>query len=340
MRRTRKTLAIWGCALLLLLAAGRRLEAEDTAPGFELSGVSADTVRYSPPDKTSNTQSDGGEPSPGDRPVTVMLFVDPTQDNSIAALSDVKAFLKRHPDLVARIRAVAIASGDDEGLLDALKSRLPPGQPVEGALDPDRAVFRAYGVIALPTTFIVRPVGTIALVLPSRSASYRKRLADGVRRALGIEVPEEAAVAEEDPETKRVTRLTTLAAELAAEGRLAQAAVQLESARKLRPADAAVLVQLGEVRLALGEAEAAKEAFGAVLATDPKHRGARRGRAKSIALGDDLDAAEKALRKELIRPPSHSSLYYFLGRVLERKGEPKKAAAAYRQAYERLQIGK
>ena len=49
MRRVRRNLTLLACGLLLLLAAGRRLEAGDRAPGFTLESLSGESVAFEPP---------------------------------------------------------------------------------------------------------------------------------------------------------------------------------------------------------------------------------------------------------------------------------------------------
>ena len=193
-------------------------------------------------------------------------------------------------------------------------------------------------MIALPTTFVIDTDGSIARVLPGRSASYLKKLAEALRKALGLEAVEEVAV-RRSPQAERAERIANLAKTLAARGRFAAAAAQLRSAVELAPSDAGLRIRLGNLLLRLDEGHAAAEAFGKALELDPRSRPARVGGAKALSLGEDLEAGEAALRAEIGRGKADPDLFYYLGRLLERKGEVAGAAEAYRKAYERSRAG-
>jgi Protein of unknown function (DUF2723) len=68
-------------------------------------------------------------------------------------------------------------------------------------------------------------------------------------------------------------------------GRWEEARTHLESAARIRPADADILVELGSARLAVGDSSGARAAWRTALDARPDHREARRG---LIMLGDSL----------------------------------------------------
>jgi len=193
-------------------------------------------------------------------------------------------------------------------------------------------------VIALPTTFVISPAGLVVEVIPGRSASFRKRVDAAVRTALGL--AKAKAQEPEDPAVRKARRLRNLARELIRKRRLEDALAPLTRARELQPKDIDLVLMHADLLMRLERGKEAEATYREARALDAKSRAAERGLAKSMALGDDLDAAEKALRTALEKPPRDSSLYYWLGRVLERKGDLAGASDAYRKAYEQLLRGR
>jgi Flp pilus assembly protein TadD len=321
-----------GAVLVLALAVpvwAQRVEAGERAPAFEAAGLDGAKVAYERPSE--------GAAKDGD--VTILVFVGPTQKASLLTLADLRTYLRLNTEHVARIRCIALASGPlDEQELTSLRDRLPPGGKITAALDPEKKARRAYGVIALPTTFVIGPDGVVVDVVPGRSASLRKRVDTAVRNALGLPPRKEEGPL--DPAARKALRLRNLARELIRKRRLEDALAPLAKAHELQPKDVGLILMQGDLLLRLERGEEATAAHRAALALDPESRAAQRGLAKALALGDDLDAAEKALREALTKPPRDSSLYYWLGRVLERKGDHAAAASAYRNAYEQLLRGR
>jgi tetratricopeptide (TPR) repeat protein len=310
-------------ALLVAPVFAERLHAGERAPGLRLKGPSGETVRFEPPKEGTTTKG-----------VTVVIFVRPDQEASRSVLREVRTLLEAEKKLAQEVRTIAVASGElTAENVAQLRASLPADGPIAAALDPDRKVRLLYGVIAIPTTFVVGRDGEIASVDPGRSAAYRVRLLASLRRCLGIAVEEEP---QGMPASKRAGRSRNLAESLISKGRLEEAAALLEKARSDAPDDAALLVLLGQVRLLLEQGDAAAGSFRAALKAVPDSRPARAGLAMALSLGEPTEEAEKRLRKEAVRPHSDPDLYYYLGRLLERRGDHQKAAEAYRRAYERL----
>ncbi|MHC4959803.1 MAG: peroxiredoxin family protein [Planctomycetota bacterium] len=318
----RATIVLLAC--LVPVAWSGRLEPGERAPALRLTSLDGNTEqRYDPPGQ-------GDAP-----PLVYVVFVTGGQKTSGDALRDIAAVLKAAKDWPRGVRALAIASGkpSDAGA-KALQAVLPPDGPILPVLDGDDAAARAFGVIALPTTFVIGPDGRIAAVLPGWSATYRKRLDDASRRALGLEVAKPRRTSREQT---RAERLTRLAANLVERRRFREAASQLTMACAAAPKNADLRTRLGEILLLVPDPETAGLWFAEAEKLAPGNQRARRGAAKVAALiGGDLDAIEARIRRELRRPPNDPDLRYYLGRLQERRGRPDLARAAYRRAYEDL----
>ena len=310
-------------ALALLLCApvvAQRLEAGEAARPFELNAPDGSTIRFEP------GAAQGAE-------VTVLLFVNPTQEASRVVLSEFQKLLENEKALASRVRAIAIAAcGPDSEDAKALAGQLKIRGSVQAALDADRAIRGSYGVIAMPTTFVVAKDGSIHTAVAGRSAAFRKRVLAALRDSLGIEAETAPAV---DPSGGKARRHLRLAEDLLARRRFPEAAGELDAARGLESEDAGLWILAGEVRLLMDEAAAAVRVFERALALDDQSTAARVGLVKAQALATGSAESEEALRKEIRRPHSDPALRYVLGRLLEKRGEHAEAAKAYRAAFER-----
>ena len=318
-RRIAIALAMLLCAPVLAL----RLEAGEQAPAVLLADSAGGPVRYDPPKQGSERSY-----------VSVLVFLDPLQEYSRKVVRELRKMLEGEPEIAARIRPLLIAAvRPSEARRESFRALLPADSAIPRAFDLDLTVRKRYGVIALPTTFVVHPNGEIAAVLPGRSASYRPRLLGAIRDCLGIEVEVEET---RDPGQVKAQRRRNLAKRMIQEGRFAEAASQIEVALGYLPDDTELRLLLGELKLDLGEGKAAAELFGKVLAGYPDRREARVGVAKARVLAGEDEEAGKSLRKEILRPHADPAIFYFLGMVTEREGDAAKAATYYRKAYERL----
>jgi len=320
----------WRVLLFLALSAalslGERLEPGARAPGFSLLGLDGEAVKYEPPAK--------GAATPGS-PLVYVLFVLPGQEISGEALHEMAVVLKEARAWPRKVRAIAVAGGRlDDASLAALRAAAGKNRGIVMAHDGKDVATRAYGVIALPTTFVIAPDGRIAAVLPGRSSAYRKRLRVASLRALGIKV---SAREQKSPQAIRAERHAQTAEQLVSRGRYAQAAEELERACSIFPKAPDLWIRLGEVLLLVPDAKAAADRFQRALALAPKHKRALRGVAKAHALyGEDFEEVEDQLKKQLRRPPNDPGLRFYLGRLYERQGRIKDAMTAYRKAFEDL----
>ena len=205
---------------------------------------------------------------------------------------------------------------------------------LEAGLDPDRAIYARFGVVAVPTTFVVGADGIVVSAHPGRSASSRRDADTAVRTALGLEVIETPPP--ETEEQERARRLRAAAQDLVRRRRHAEAATVLADACALRPDDAGIATDLGDALLACGRGADAQAAYERALALEPDTRAASVGRACALAYGEDRDAAKVAIREALRRPPQDARLHYHQGLVLEKSGDWPAAAKAYREAFERV----
>jgi len=104
----------------------------------------------------------------------------------------------------------------------------------------------------------------------------------------------------------------------------------LESVDREAPAQPGVLAELGEVRIRLGRDADAFEAFSRIPQEDA---GTRRSLALRFLSGGDTNAAVKRMQAAAARPgPEGRLARHYLGEILEAKGDPAGARAAFEAA--------
>ena len=114
-------------------------------------------------------------------------------------------------------------------------------------------------------------------------------------------------------------------------GALDDAAERFEAARRLRPDDMAILVWLGDIRLAQGDAAAAEPLFARALAFYPDSLSARFGLARVALMRERFEQAARELEEILALEPSATAAHYPLGQAYLRLGESDRAQEHLRQ---------
>ena len=113
---------------------------------------------------------------------------------------------------------------------------------------------------------------------------------------------------------------------------MAAAVAALERVREQEPGDVRSLIQLGQIYLRRGEAEAAAEVFQDVVREPPGYRPIYRMRAEALLQSGQMDAAGEALREVLESEPEAESARVTLAEILADQGDHAGAAEVLRQA--------
>ena len=141
------------------------------------------------------------------------------------------------------------------------------------------------------------------------------------------------------PDNATVLRMIQASKAAGAAGRAGEADQLLARVAQLAPAHPAVLNELGLRMMQRGDAARARELFQRATQADPGHPSLWSNLAQSLhelnLLTDELDAIERALALE----PRHLASLLQKGQVLERMGDARNAARAYRNALAALPPG-
>ena len=109
-------------------------------------------------------------------------------------------------------------------------------------------------------------------------------------------------------------------------GKLKELLADLEKAKITDPKAKAELGSIsGEAHFALGQTEQAKQAFAAVLATNPQDPRARVGEARFMAAGGDIPGAAKQIEQILATAPQQPQALALQAELLLAQGKPEEA---------------
>ena len=272
--------------------------------------------------------------------VHLLLFWNPDQQFSRAALNDLEAVIGKYGGKGVAVIAVAVRPGSQK--------MAPSNPPVSYPLlvDRDGKAAEEYGVIVLPSTALIGSDGILTFYLPSRNAHYREIIEGRVQLLLG-----EITANDLDDRLGRLGELSGDARERAqaryasahqfsAEARWVEATVELEEALKLTPDFVDARLQLGYAYLEGGLAEKGLKEFEAVLKRTPGSPGAKMGVGIAKLRLGDLQAGIEQLEGAVGLNPNPVRGYYELGLAYERKGDLSKALHNYKWAIKKLLQGR
>ena len=124
-----------------------------------------------------------------------------------------------------------------------------------------------------------------------------------------------------------------------AAGRMAEAERQLAHVARLAPAHPAVLNELGLQMLQRREPDKARELFRRATQADPGHPQLWSNLAASLDALNQLPEEGDAIERALALEPRHLTALLQKGALLERSGDPRNGARAYRNALATLPAG-
>ncbi|MBI5209793.1 MAG: redoxin domain-containing protein [Elusimicrobia bacterium] len=279
----------------------------EPAPAFELKDTQG---------KTHALASYGGK-------AVVLAYVRAGQPFSDKVLELLAALRRRYQ---ASEVAVLAVSRPEEGSVQA-----PAKLPFPMLLDPDRALYGAWGFFVLPTTVALDRRHRVAAAVSTFPEGLEDDITRAVDQALGRPVAAPKVVKETAPAAPAEA---AMARRLLASGKAAEAFGALEGALRSSPSPE-TLVLAAEALAALGRADEAAARCQAALKADPEHQRASLVLGRARTLQGRLQEAEQLLKASLVRTTDPGQAHYWLGQLYERQGRKDAALAEYRAALER-----
>ena len=224
----------------------------------------------------------------------VILFWAGWSERSVEALRTLDALRGEVAPRGVALAAVNVEhehlTGDDLAALRATVGALKVGFPI--LVDDGLKLFRAYGVVSVPSTAVVTPDGKLAGFVPGFSATSREALIDAIHKLAGI-TRTVVTAPKGAPAALRWLQLGRL--EISG-GRESSARTAFERSAKTDPALADPVIELAALALDAGDLAGAKTLLDQAIAIDAAASAALRERARLAALDGHADQAIAALR--------------------------------------------
>jgi len=265
----------------------------------------------------------------------VMVYWKTGQEMSLQALEDIKEVAGRFRKEGVQVIAV-IPDSDDRDKAKKIIRGNNIKFPV--ALDPERAIYGAYGIRVYPTTMIVDRDGKLAYAIAGHSQDYKKFLKGYLGKTVGEldETGLEKAISTEaiveDHAASEMNRLYNLALKFNRAGMTDMAISNAAKAVAAKPEAVKAQVLLGFLQLKNDDPDSALAVFEKALQDDPKSRDAMTGLGSALVAKGNADRALSVLNGALMTNPYPQWTYYELGKAYELKGDKDKAIRMYKKA--------
>jgi len=246
---------------------------------------------------------------------------------------------------LVRLGTLSADAGDDERAeahyraalkadADCVAALLPLGE-LYGRTGNDEAAMRCLqkALQLAPRSALVH--GALA-VLYGKQADGARRAARHARAAarLPYEVPlYDPTLLEVADRAVSLRAHRARAGQLAASGQHEEAVEVLQKAVALRPDDAAVRVQLGQVLRKAGQLANARQSFEQATALDPSQARGYLGLARIDALDGEMDRAVEAVDRAIELEPNLSQPHFVKAQILDRLGRDAEALASLEVAH-------
>lgn len=206
------------------------------------------------------------------------------------------------------------------------------------AFDADRVFYGKLGLIAFPTTVVVDKEGKLDSAILLHGNDYKPMLDAYIRHALGTltdaELKEKLAARpnEKGSPKSAASAHRALSRLMREKGQYDEARAELSKGLELDPDNHEMALDMVEIEIATGNLDKAELTVAKVLNAQPDHRRAMQLKGTILFRQDKLDEAQAILEKALPLNPSPEVVHYYLGQIMERKGDKDKAIEHYRES--------
>ena len=298
----------------------RNIKVGDAIPAFSIQALDGT--------RTSNETYKG-------RPL-LLVFARPEHEKSLKALRVANRILKGRTETKLAVLAVSTKPGSDE-YFKRIATELTLTYPV--AMDPDRRMYGAFGLVVAPTTLLIDETGVLRFELAHMPPSYDRQLRLHTDLLLGrltreehdkrLTISDETTVKGQDAWTRRLG----LAEALLEQKKLGQALPILIELYAEKDA-VALGTLIGTTLIELKRVDEAAKYLEPLAGRQPDSPKVKYALALLEVARSNDKAAERYLIESLAVSPDKGPIHYQLGRVYERRGDLAKAVQHYRKALE------
>jgi len=210
------------------------------------------------------------------------------------------------------------------------------------AVDPERALYGALGLIAFPTTLVVNTDGKLVHALSTHSSNYPYVLEGYIQHAVG-QLDDSALQEHLKARSLPTSSPKSVASRHRAVARLMQGKGLYETAEKelivaleYDEENHDTRLDLADLYLHLGRVSEAASYIGQVLSADPEHRRAMLLQGIMLFRQGNYPESRATLQRALVLNPDPARTLYYLGLVSEALGDIDQAVNYYRQSVGRL----
>ncbi len=270
----------------------------------------------------------------------VLIFGELYQPNTQKALEDLKQVYEDSRFTPEEVEVLVIIT-EKKKRKAHLKTKEKLKVPFTILLDEGKSVYGQYGVIAIPTTFLIGGTGKVRHVFASYTFEYYDQMNAELKLLTGRITEEQYEGLKEqdtqvDEQTQKAQRLVSLADHLSERGFLESAEDSYREAIQLKPDMAEAHAGLGTVHLRQGKLEEAEREFQAALEKNPELARAVKGMAGlQIAQGKEAEA-ETHLKRLVEQGYVEEDTYFLLGQISEKRGNCSEALSYYKKSCEQL----
>lgn len=307
-----------------------------TGSAFRNMKEGAPAIAFTLPD------SEGKEVSfsPGSGRVTVLSFVDLSQDRSKEQIRDLVAL---HSELGAKGVDFLLVAKYTNTAEEAKKAAAEFGIRFPVLLDRDQKAYGDYGLFILPSTGVIGKDGKFAFEHSSHSRDFREVVGGKVRVVAGLLTEEEyrkkitpVESEHKSKEQSEAERLLALGHTLRKRGMGSKATEKFAKAVELDPNNLEGRLSYGEALVADKKYDEAMAQFSKAKELSPDSREVRLGLGMVHLEQGETDKAIEEISGAAMLNPKPQKAYYWLGIAYEKKGDLPNAVKYYRKAVERL----
>jgi len=267
----------------------------------------------------------------------ILYFHAPRTRNASAALDQLSDALAKNAALKEGTTVLLVVDALETGVA-AREELSHSGSDVRICINEGRELFKAYGVVAFPTAFVVDGEGHVVEAIRGFSTFFSFSCVAGCRFALGLidnqayQDLKHGSGKTRDESAIRSSRKFLMARKLISSGNSRAALPILTAIADESAGNAAVLALVVHLQLLAGDAKEAALWTDRLEEAAPDDPNVRIMRARLAIAGNDLEAARAILAEAKGDSPE---LSYTHGQILEKEGKWQEAATLYKATLDR-----